>query len=113
MPRGKSNPKGKMNPWRSVKEEGLSDASNLAVSKHESYRKAVTPDDGNCTAFKKSKLNSEFNDTKNKQFEGYSDSQYVQLSQKFSTFTDGKFLKTGENNLATQNIQNLKQEQED
>ena len=51
MTRGKTNPKGKVNPWRSNKEtEGLTDASNLAISKHESFRKANTP-----SVFKKSR----------------------------------------------------------
>lgn len=48
----------------------------------------------------KTKLNTakHFSDTKHLAFDKrssdhYSDSQYVQLSQKFSTLTDGKFFK--------------------
>jgi hypothetical protein len=42
---------------------------------------------------------SEMADTKKNAFDGYSDSEYVELSQKFSTFTDGKFLRSGVNPL--------------
>lgn len=45
----------------------------------------------------KNNLVNKFNESKNKGFdkrsEIYSDSDYVELSQKFSTVTDGKFMK--------------------
>lgn len=97
--RNKSNPKG-VNPWRNHKKsEDMSQESHLAVSNHlkMSNRKANTPD--NVSSMKKVTRISEMLQTKKTPFDGYSDSEYVELSQKFSTFTDGKFLKSGVNPL--------------
>lgn len=45
----------------------------------------------------KNNVGSRFTDTKNmgfdKRSDQYSDNEYVELSQKFSTLTDGKFFK--------------------
>lgn len=68
----------------------------------------------------KTKLNTakHFSDTKNLGFDKrssdhYSDSQYVQLSQKFSTLTDGKFFKNElANNCSNDNLRKNEEEQE-
>lgn len=92
----KSKTKAKLNPWRTNSKEvaGYTDNSQLEASKNEE-RSVDTPQ--TVSMFKPSHPNGKFSETKNQRFEGrsdqYSDSEYVELSQKFSTLTDGKFFR--------------------
>lgn len=106
--------KGKLNPWRTsnTKEEqtdggGHSQFSNSKIEESRHIESAQT------TLFKtKNNLASKFNESKNKGFDRKSDicsdSDYIELSNKFSTVTDGKFFK---NELASQQINGREQEE--
>lgn len=90
----KNKTKAKLNPWRTNTKDVQTDGSQLEISKHEQRN----TESAQTTLFKtKNNLVSKFNESKNRGFDRksdhYSDSQYVQLSQKFSTLTDGKFFK--------------------
>jgi hypothetical protein len=64
------------------------------MSKHEGGRSVDTPN--TISMFKtKNNLGTKFSETKHpdRRSDNYSDSEYVELSQKFSTLTDGKFFK--------------------
>lgn len=93
----KSKTKAKLNPWRTNSKEvaGYTDNSQLEASKNGEERSVDTPQ--TVSMFKHSNANAKFSETKNQRFEGrsdqYSDSEYVELSQKFSTLTDGKFFR--------------------
>lgn len=74
---------------------GYTDTSQLASSKHEDQRNTDTPQ--TTSMLKTKNFGSRFTDTKNmgfdKRSDNCSDNQYIELSQKFSTLTDGKFFK--------------------
>ena len=78
-----------------MKEAGRTDASHLESSKHEESRNTDTPQ--TVSLYKPQGYSSKFIETRNQKFGGcseqYSDSEYVELSQKFSTLTEGKFLR--------------------
>lgn len=93
---GKQVAKSKLNPWRSTKiNAGYTDCSQLQGSKQEQERATETPQ--TTSMLKTKNFGSRFTDTKNMGFdkpsEQFSENEYVQLSQKFSTLTDGKFFK--------------------
>lgn len=78
--------KSKPNPWRSTKMNGgYTDTSQLETSKHEDERATETPQTTSMLKIK----NLGFD----KRSDHFSENEYVELSQKFSTLTDGKFFK--------------------
>ena len=95
----KAEEKKKINPWRGGKD---TDASQFSISKPDNERNIES---AQTTMFKTKNNLAKFNESKNKGFGGksdhYSDSEYIELSQKFSTVTDGKMFK---NELGSQQI---------
>ena len=91
----KQHTKAKLNPWRSaLKEAGKTDKSQLEVSKNEDDRNTGTPQ--TVSLYKPEGYSRKFIETRNQiggGSEQYSDSEYVELSQKFSTLTEGKFFR--------------------
>ena len=87
--------KGKVNPWRSTKLSSNTDNSQLGITKNEDERSIETPQ--TTSMIKTKNFGNRFTDTKNMGFDKpsdhYSENEYVELSQKFSTITDGKFFK--------------------
>lgn len=89
----------KVNPWRSNNKRDIqTDGGKITQTKIENERKVESAQTTlfktkNNLATKKNGLNESKNAGFDRKSDHHSDSEYFQLSQKFTTVTDGKFFK--------------------